>query len=831
MSTFIDNTAYFAENPLSKIILSFKGVCAICHFDISQLILDENADLQSMRVPMENLLTSLTFYAQNNAVPSSINEDTDIRLTSIAKRLALHSIQLTSFIPLINSIITNATDIELWNEVTELLDTHEPMQSPETNVPSAKQGDARHRRCTAPYEGADQMMETLKEALRTELAGTIFENVGGFYAKYFEGTTWAGQCKEIAKRYENRPDKSTFKFPKDPTEKNVWQWIKAVQAEFIEPYKPDESCESKDNFPLRADAFHTTGPGQIDGGLAIRQIDIFIKSREKAAKAHDWRDILVLGELTELSSAQWVDKFLQLSVYMREIFSAQPLRQFAHGFLMFGTQPQLWISWRAVGRLSEVELLMRARNVRGVATLIGSRNYVKISDLRSGLTFTEEMNKDIHPLEMKMTTAGNSLQSGSSNPDGNVELSKGVKRESQSVAGGANKKLRRSKNSCVLSISRQALHNASKARVRKNGKSTSTRKKPVSKTILNPATTNANPVTQDATTETPSVSISLPAESSYSLAEGLNSSLGKRPRNADESDAEVQTVSEPDLKRLCISSNVGESLSEAVAEAVSNQVTNDPSAPAEQAVDNAESVPAVSKADVIMADDSMVYRNRWETVIAAKPFGRAIDEKTTPMELICGLRDAIKGHQSLYMETKILHRDISMNNIILTEPKRNDGCHGVLIDLDLAISLTDDDCSESSKTLTGTMEFMAVGLLYQYAYETKNGCYNTYRHDLESFFFVLISVCIRFGWGSKISPHLGMLRKWYKGFKSNTLDVFSPKFACLKGLASTLQKILFERKNALWLETDPCPHNLYNAILKAFDDVIMKLKCESQSFE
>ncbi|VCU39114.1 Bgt-51266 [Blumeria graminis f. sp. tritici] len=850
MSTFIDDSAHFTANPLTNSISNFKILCSFYNFDISQLLLGENADLQCLQVPLESLMTSLSYYALNNAVPSSINADMDIRLSSIQKRLALHSIQLTSFIPLINSITSNATDIEVWNEVIELVDTQEPMQSPETNLPSAKQGDARHRRCTAPYEGADQIMETLKEALRTELAGTIFENVDGFYEKYFVGTTWAGQCKEIAKRYENRPDKSTFKFPKDPTEKNVWQWIKEVQAEFIEPYKPDESGESKDNFPLRADTFHTTGPKQIKGGLAIRQIDIFIKSREKAAKAHDWRDVLVLGELTELSSAHWVDKFLQLSVYMREIFSAQPLRQFAHGFLMFGTQLQLWISWRAVGRLSEVELLMRARNVRGVATLIGSRNHVKISDHRSGPHFTEEMNRDIHPLEMKMTTAGNSLQSGSSNPDGNVELSKGVKHESESVAGGANKKLRRSERSCVLSISRQALLNASKARVRKNGKSTGLRKKPVSKTVPvpvpvpNPATTNTNAVTQDVTPETPSVPINLPAESSYSVAEGSNSSLGKRPRNAEETDVEVQTVSEPDLKRLCISSNVGESLSEAVAKPLSNQITNDPSAPAEQAVDNAKSVPAVSNADVIMADDSTVYRNRWETVIAAKPFGRAIDEKTTPMELIYGLRDAIKAHQSLYMETKILHRDISMNNIILTDPKRNDGCHGVLIDLDLAISLTDDNCSESSKTLTGTMEFMAIGLLKEYTYPSNGKFTHTYRHDLESFFFVLISACIRFGWGKNESPHIETIRKWYKGkavdkftfkalaitslgFEDTLLKAFSSKFECLKDLATTLRKILFERQKTIWIATDPRPLNLYNSILKAFDDEIDKMKCKS----
>ncbi|VCU39098.1 Bgt-51269 [Blumeria graminis f. sp. tritici] len=250
------------------------------------------------------------------------------------------------------------------------------------------------------------------------------------------------------------------------------------------------------------------------------------------------------------------------------------------------------ISWRAVGRLSEVQLLMRARNVRGVATWIGSRDYVKISDLRSGLTFAEEMNRDIHPLEMKMTTAGNSLQSGSSNAGESDELSRGVKRDSDSVAGKEVKVFRRSKRSCVLSVSRQALHNAATAQVRKNAKSTSSRKKPVTKTDPNPTTINANPVAQDVTQdvsqdvplETPSVSMSSPAESSCSLAEVSNSSLGKRPRDADNTDAKAQMESEPDLKKLRISSNVGQPLSEAVVEPVSNQVMDDPSPPNEQAV-------------------------------------------------------------------------------------------------------------------------------------------------------------------------------------------------------------------------------------------------------
>ncbi|VDB86011.1 Bgt-50635 [Blumeria graminis f. sp. tritici] len=66
-------------------------------------------------------------------------------------------------------------------------------------------------------------METLKEALRTELAGTIFENFGGSHQNNFENITWTGQGKEIAKRYESWPCKLILRLPKAPTETNVWK--------------------------------------------------------------------------------------------------------------------------------------------------------------------------------------------------------------------------------------------------------------------------------------------------------------------------------------------------------------------------------------------------------------------------------------------------------------------------------------------------------------------------------------------------------------------------------------------------------------------------------
>ncbi|SZF05210.1 unnamed protein product [Blumeria hordei] len=223
MSTFIDVSAHFTANPLRKITSSFKRLCSLSNYDISTPTLDENVDLQPINEALENLMNSLSNYTQNNVVLSSEDAIMDIRLSSIQKRLALHSIQLTSFIPLINSISSNATDIDVWNEVTQLVDTHELIQSAETNMTTGQHVDAYHRRCSAPLEGPDQIMGTLKEALRTELAGSVFENVRGFYKSYFEGPKWANHCEEIAKHYKNRPDKETIKFPKNPTEEHVWQ--------------------------------------------------------------------------------------------------------------------------------------------------------------------------------------------------------------------------------------------------------------------------------------------------------------------------------------------------------------------------------------------------------------------------------------------------------------------------------------------------------------------------------------------------------------------------------------------------------------------------------
>lgn len=108
--------------------------------------------------------------------------------------------------------------------------------------------------------------------------------------------------------------------------------------------------------------------------------------------------------------------------------------------------------------------------------------------------------------------------------------------------------------------------------------------------------------------------------------------------------------------------------------------------------------------------------------------GRAIHKFDSLKELLLTLHDAIRAHCSLYIKSKILHRDISENNIIIIDSKIIDDYSEMLIDLDLAKKLGSEEIDAHHQT--DTMKFMIIQVLL-----SKD---HIYRHDLEFFLYVLI---------------------------------------------------------------------------------------------
>ena len=90
---------------------------------------------------------------------------------------------------------------------------------------------------------------------------------------------------------------------------------------------------------------------------------------------------------------------------------------------------------------------------------------------------------------------------------------------------------------------------------------------------------------------------------------------------------------------------------------------------------------------------------------------------------------------------------------------------GMLIDVDLAMKVKEDGTDERSEAqqMTGIPECRAIEVLEKALPEVMRDLDHTYRHDLESFAYVLLSVCMRFGWGRGKVTKEDPLRSWYSG--------------------------------------------------------------------
>ncbi|KAJ6168196.1 hypothetical protein N7497_001039 [Penicillium chrysogenum] len=126
--------------------------------------------------------------------------------------------------------------------------------------------------------------------------------------------------------------------------------------------------------------------------------------------------------------------------------------------------------------------------------------------------------------------------------------------------------------------------------------------------------------------------------------------------------------------------------------------------------------------------------NRIHRRIVMRDYGKPIYKASTRTALLTALEGCIAGHNSLY-KAGILHRDISVNNLMINEDNGNPSWPSFLIDLDLAIKEKRDGITGANGK-TGTRAFMAICSLL--------GEKHSFMHDLESFFWVIFWICIHY---------------------------------------------------------------------------------------
>ncbi|KAJ7614203.1 hypothetical protein DFH06DRAFT_1484423 [Mycena polygramma] len=109
-----------------------------------------------------------------------------------------------------------------------------------------------------------------------------------------------------------------------------------------------------------------------------------------------------------------------------------------------------------------------------------------------------------------------------------------------------------------------------------------------------------------------------------------------------------------------------------------------------------------------------------------------------PQELALAFKGVVKCHRWLYETAKILQRDVSVDNLMFRTSKEGT-VYGVLNDYDLAEFYKPEPQPPSSKQRTGTKPYMAIDLL------VRNPPKHQYRHDLESFLYVLVFLTCEIG--------------------------------------------------------------------------------------
>ncbi|KAG9317803.1 hypothetical protein JVU11DRAFT_2026 [Chiua virens] len=111
--------------------------------------------------------------------------------------------------------------------------------------------------------------------------------------------------------------------------------------------------------------------------------------------------------------------------------------------------------------------------------------------------------------------------------------------------------------------------------------------------------------------------------------------------------------------------------------------------------------------------------------------GRPLYEFDCTRQLVTGVFHALEAHSHAFQDAKILHRDISAGNVILTDEGR-----GLLIDWELAKEVSDIGSRRPDRT--GTWQFMSAKLL-----EDPHK-YHELSDDLESFLHVLAWITLRY---------------------------------------------------------------------------------------
>jgi Fungal protein kinase len=771
------------------------------------------------------LIGALQTLPATRLLRSRINRKAQLRsdLFSLGSKVGTVDLDIKSTIPLVELVVDNAPDVEIWRAVFNLVALANQKQSTPLIASENAILDT-----PLPSSSASQTANEVDQRILEELTGHVYYDVGGFFERYFEEKTWSNRAGEIYEESRAQyADGRWSGWPEPSIQGPFFEWFMKLQDTL---------------FSRLHHRYYTSANRALRGLEADRKLDIFLTPADAALpdSEYDWSNVLVIGEHKQNPDEDHSPKTLvQLAGYAREVFGSQPERRFIPGFTICGSIMRLWVFDRS-GPYNSKKFDIHKEPERFVRVIAG---YTLMTDAELGLnTFIKcegnskyivtrgvKISQEDHPIasQKAIVCRGTTCYRGRRRNPGDWEhVVKFAWTSDKRPREGDLLKLAKERG--VKGIAQWFHHEQitidgnpdSIAHLRRGMKFGTPRKLSSRASWVDGSSVEFSQAYSRAR--------SLRRSRSSAARPGIRTSPSRQKRKRDEESVDGSGKRSRSIESR---SNV--------------EITEDTER--RELGTTGHSVQEAEPARV-SGCESETYGNRIHYCLVVSPAGQPLHAYRSVGELLEALRDAIRGHKSLLEDGKILHRDISENNIIIIEAATEGDPKGMLIDLDLAKEL-DSLPSGAASHRTGTRQFMAIEVL--------QGKGHTYRHDLESFFYVFIWMCIRYGYedtGNGVETAArgehrkrarptttSILRDWYTGNYSqiantklghmdkngfeNVVSEFAPKFEELKKLARELRTVLFPIKDgAIFTGTFRDCDIMYNGMINTFTRAIDNLR-------
>ncbi|TGJ85252.1 hypothetical protein E0Z10_g3496 [Xylaria hypoxylon] len=580
--------------------------------------------------------------------------------------------------PLLHAVLAHRSDTDIWEQVY-----HAVTESTLPRKPISSILQTPWRLTTSSVVNSSEKRDQMDKLLSDEL-GVMYVDVPNFYEAFWGGIPQLETASEEIFQKCTQGIQPLFRegwtgWPEDAKQESVLTWLADIAERFLQwaqEYRPTTTRR-----PL------AQPDTPFEGSVAKRKLDVGLVDDPKADKArkYHWSHILVPGELKSNPNDDIASKaHLDIARCVREVFTAQPTRRFVLAFTLCGDWMRLW-EFDRLGGIASEKFNINKDGQRFVSTILG---FLWMDDKALGFDPTIIKSEHQQYIEIRQDTKMERL------------ILDKVIRSAHSIVGRA-------------TICWKAHFGEDKSKPFVIKDSWQFPERDEEGELLQQAThQKVTNVARHYYHETVCVQ-NKDDDIQSNVRRGLDITRASNYRTGHARNLQALTVD-------AISRNSSTSSKR------SSSQTGALLPPGKRS-----RLGSVS----LTKHDNKPLPNRIHRRIVLCDYGEPIYKASSRAALLGALEGCIRGHKSLYNKAGLLHRDISISNLMINEGNKKSRLSSFLIDLDLAIEVDRIEAS-GAKGITGTRAFMAIGVLM--------GEDHTFMDDLESFFWVLFWLCIHY---------------------------------------------------------------------------------------